>query len=354
MQEGGNTMNTTLQRILPRIITYGVVWLVVFGLFFVQPARADEGNISPTDNYAWSEHTGWLNFRPADGGVTIYPDHLEGYAWAENVGWVKLGSDSGGGDPYYANTNAGNWGVNHDGMGHLSGYAWGENIGWINFNPSGSQVTINLNTGEFEGYAWGENVGWMHFSNPIPAYNVATAGADDVDLVKTQDIAVDRGSDPTTGDPFVWAGDIITYTLTATNFFDTAVSMMISDALSGFVDYVADSLQVWEDGTEVTGLDQWEWMSYDASSDEWSLAYESDPLYDSLLISFDVRVEPETPLNTLIWNTAEVSYLGGLRIDKASNTVTAEVVPEPTTFALFGIGLFALLALVQKRRKMEK
>jgi hypothetical protein len=34
--------------------------------------------------------------------------------------------------------------------------------------------------------------------------------------------------------------------------------------------------------------------------------------------------------------------------------VQTEAVPEPATIALFGIGLFALLALVQKRRKMRK
>jgi hypothetical protein len=338
------------------IITFGVVGLVVFGLCGLQPARADEGNISQIDKYAWSEHTGWLNFRPADGGgVTIYPDHLEGYAWAENVGWIKLGSYSGGGAHTYSNSSNTDWGVNHDGAGNLSGYAWGENIGWINFNPAHSQVTIDLNTGEFEGYAWAENVGWIHFKEqPVdPVYKVATAGADDVTITKTQDVAVDRGSDPNTGDPFVWAGDLISYTIEATNFFDTAITMLIADALSAYVDYLEDSLHVYEDGHEVTGLDQWDILTYDAISDLWSLAYASEPIYDSLLISFDVRVEPETPLDTLIWNTAEVTYIGGLRIDKASNVVTTKVVPEPATFALVGIGLLSLFALARKRQKMR-
>jgi hypothetical protein len=331
-----------------------VVWLVVFGLCGLQAARADEGNISLIDKYAWSENAGWLNFRPANGGVTIYPDHLEGYAWAENVGWVKLGSHSGGGAHTYGNSSSTDWGVNHDGAGHLSGYAWGENIGWIHVAPSDGGVTIDLNTGEFAGYAWGENVGWMHFSNPDPAYKMATAGADDVTIEKTQDLAVDRGSDPNTGDPFVWAGDLISYTIEATNLFDTAVTLLIADALSAYVDYVEDSLHVYEDGHEVTGLDQWDLFTYDATSDLWSLAYASDPVYHSLLISFDVLVEADTPLDTLIWNTAEVSSIGGLQIGKESNVVATKVVPEPATFALFGIGLFALLALVQKRRKMEK
>jgi hypothetical protein len=106
---------------------YRVIWLVVFGLLSVHPARADEGNISPTDRYARSEHTGGLNFRPTHGGVTIYPDHLEGYAWAENVGGIHVKN-----------------------------------------------------------------------TNPAYAYTVEIAGADDVELVKTQDVEIDRGSDPAT------------------------------------------------------------------------------------------------------------------------------------------------------------
>jgi hypothetical protein len=72
--------------------------------------------------------------------------------------------------------------------------------------------------------------------------------------------------------------------------------MLIADALSGFVNYVNDSLRVWQDGTEVTGRDQWDLFTYDATSDLWSLAYESDPVYNLLLISFDVLVEAETSL----------------------------------------------------------
>ena len=101
-----------------------LIWLMTCSLWAPRPVLADEGNISPVDKYAWSENAGWLNFRPTGGGVTVYSDHLEGYAWAENVGWIQLGAESGGGDPYYANANAGNWGVNHDGAGKLSGYAW--------------------------------------------------------------------------------------------------------------------------------------------------------------------------------------------------------------------------------------
>lgn len=151
-----------------RITLFGLVCLL---LSASHPAVAAEGNISDTNKYAWSENAGWLNFRPANGGVIVWQTHLSGYAWAENIGWIKLGAASGGGDPYYANTNSSNWGVNRD-ASNLSGYAWSETVGWINFNPSHSQVSIDSATGSFAGYAWSENVGWIHFKNANPAYNV--------------------------------------------------------------------------------------------------------------------------------------------------------------------------------------
>jgi len=135
-------------------------------------ARAD-GNIDAASKYAWSVNAGWLNFNPANGGVTVNAagGYLAGCAWGENVGWVKLGSGTGP----YANTGANNWGVNMDGRGNLSGYAWSPNVGWINFHPdNASPVTINPGTGQFAGYAWAENCGWVHFQNASPAYGVKT------------------------------------------------------------------------------------------------------------------------------------------------------------------------------------
>ncbi|QTA80025.1 Uncharacterized protein dnl_23110 [Desulfonema limicola] len=136
------------------------------------PVSASTGNIDAADKYAWSENAGWTNFRPIDGGVTVYSDHLEGYAWSECLGWIKLGSSTGGGTLTYANTSNTDWGVNHDGAGNLSGYAWSENGGWLNFNPADSQVIFDTVTGSFDGYAWSETLGWIHFKNAAPAYNV--------------------------------------------------------------------------------------------------------------------------------------------------------------------------------------
>lgn len=148
-------------------------WTVLAaGLLFGGAMARAEGNIDPAKSFAWSENQGWINFAPANGGVTVnVAGYLSGYAWAENIGWIKLGNNAGG---PYGNTTANDWGVNMNGSGKLSGYAWSENAGWINFFPSYSQVTINKNDGTFDGYAWAENIGWVHFKNASPAYNVRT------------------------------------------------------------------------------------------------------------------------------------------------------------------------------------
>ena len=154
------------------ISTLFLTCILLCSLFDPTTAGASEGNIGTTYKYAWSENSGWLNFRPTNGGVTVNGTYLSGYAWAENIGWIKLGSGTG---PYNNTTNS-NWGVNRDSnTGALSGYAWSENAGWINFSPSDSQVTINTTTGSFDGYAWAENVGWIHFKYDDPEYYVQVA-----------------------------------------------------------------------------------------------------------------------------------------------------------------------------------
>jgi len=120
-------------------------------------------NISAAEKYAWAETSGWINFAPANGGITVMPTYLWGYAWAENIGWVKLGNDNGG---PYDNTGNANWGVNRAADGKLSGFGWSENTGWINFAPKDAGVTIGAD-GKFSGYAWGENIGWISLRNDI-------------------------------------------------------------------------------------------------------------------------------------------------------------------------------------------
>ena len=153
-------------------ITYPVLIVgIVLGLVGVAYAAA---NIDSTNKWAWGTNVGWINFADANGGVTVYSDHLEGYAWAENIGWIRLGTHDSGGSHTYLNTLSTNYGVNNN-SGTLSGYAWGANVGWIRFNPTDGGVTIDPATGSFDGYAWAENVGWIHFKKTTaPTYNVVT------------------------------------------------------------------------------------------------------------------------------------------------------------------------------------
>ena len=41
--------------------------------------------------YGWSETSGWINFAPSGGGVTLDANGiLDGYAWGENIGWIHI------------------------------------------------------------------------------------------------------------------------------------------------------------------------------------------------------------------------------------------------------------------------
>ena len=179
-----------MNAMVKHIMQSGMIFVICFGLFNLQTASA-EGNIDSTYKYAWSENSGWENFRSTYGGVTVNDTYLSGYAWAENVGWVKLGSGTGP----YVNDAADNWGVNHDSStGALSGYAWSENVGWINFNvtdknPNG--VSIDTTTLKFNGYAWAENAGYIHFRNASPEYFVMLEGGTPTGLATTTPTSYD-------------------------------------------------------------------------------------------------------------------------------------------------------------------
>ncbi|MEA1867152.1 MAG: hypothetical protein U9N19_03485 [Thermodesulfobacteriota bacterium] len=153
----------------------GVIWLICFGLFNLQPVWAAT-NISDTNKYAWSENVGWQNWHSTNAQATVGITYLVGYVWAENIGWIKLGHTPWEGGQYGNNTKD-NWGVNRNSSdGVLSGYAWSENVGWISFKSTNS--TAISGTGNFSGYAWGENVGWIHFANTTPAeYHVEQVGS---------------------------------------------------------------------------------------------------------------------------------------------------------------------------------
>lgn len=174
----------------------------------------------------------------------------------------------------------------------------------------------------------------------------------DVGIVRTQMLAVDRGINPVTSVPFVLRGDTIAYTITATNFFEEAITLMISDALEAFVNYVGGTLQIYEARMSVTPTDDFS----DGLLEHTSGALDYG---ETLMISFDVTVSDFVPpADSLIENVAilRVSY-GDLLIEKPSNIVQAQVkdpIPEPGTIALFSTGLLAIFALVRRRWKMRK
>ena len=124
-------------------------------------------NIDPyeeSEQYGWSENTGWLNFEPSEGpGVQVEGDKLTGFVWGENIGWINLSCEI----TDYCSTV--DFGVVNDGVGNLSGFAWAENVGWINFDPAvpgdtANQYKVTIKAdGRFSGWAWGENIGWIHF-----------------------------------------------------------------------------------------------------------------------------------------------------------------------------------------------
>jgi len=52
-----------------------------------------QSNVDATNKFAWTENTGWLNFRDANGGasgVRVGETFLAGFAWGENIGWINL------------------------------------------------------------------------------------------------------------------------------------------------------------------------------------------------------------------------------------------------------------------------
>lgn len=128
-----------------------------------------QSNVDSTNKYAWTENTGWTNWRDANGGadgVVIGPTFLRGFIWGENVGWINSGNGAGP----YSNTDNTNFGVNIGAGGFLNGFAWGENIGWINFDTlaalgAGQAARYDTVAGRFRGYAWGENIGWVNLDD---------------------------------------------------------------------------------------------------------------------------------------------------------------------------------------------
>jgi hypothetical protein len=135
-------------------------------------ASAQSVTIDPSNRFAWSENSGWLNFNgSAVQNVSINPTFLAGFVWAENIGWINLGDGTPANGTSYANANGADFGVNRNATTNaLSGFAWSENAGWINFaggvlaTPS-NPARIDIAGLRIRGYAWGENIGWINLDD---------------------------------------------------------------------------------------------------------------------------------------------------------------------------------------------
>lgn len=171
-----------------------------------------------------------------------------------------------------------------------------------------------------------------------------------IELFMEQTFQVDRGGDPSM--PSVFRGDAISYSLTATNFFNIGVELMISEAMSAFVDYIAGTLRI---NGEITDDD---WSYLDGNLFEFG----PTPLMtnESFNISFDVIVNSAAPLNEHIDMFASgiaysISSPDALFFSAESNLLQAQVkmqepVPEPSTVMLFGIGILGIFTLVRKTK----
>lgn len=172
--------------------------------------------------------------------------------------------------------------------------------------------------------------------------DVCESSAGDVNIDKSQDF-VDRG-----GNSVYW-GDLISYTIEITNFFDVSVDLMIQDALTGLVNFISGTATDDVSGT-VIALDedfiQGELLGY-------TLGQQA-----TLTISFDVEVSYDALIGDDIVNMVTVSYFDPIAlalVEKIDTVqVRVEAIPEPTTFIFFGVGLFGILVLVQRRRNRRK
>ena len=135
-------------------------------LLLASPLGADTTFLS-AEKHAWSANTGWIDFAgDALQGVVAGESYFSGYAWSANTGFINFGNGSPTNGHTYSNTDAADFGVNHDGTGNLAGYAWSANTGWINFGwatpTDPKRPRFDLQTGNFSGFAWSANTGWVN------------------------------------------------------------------------------------------------------------------------------------------------------------------------------------------------
>lgn len=144
--------------------------LALASVFCLQPSTLLQAatTIDPANHYAYGANVGWLDWRgDVNHGAVIGEYVCSGSLYAANLGWISLGSGAPANQIQYQNNAAGDFGVNHDGLGKLTGYAYSANVGWINFEQIYGKPRVDLYTGKMSGNVWSANCGWISLSNAI-------------------------------------------------------------------------------------------------------------------------------------------------------------------------------------------
>lgn len=163
---------------------------------------------------------------------------------------------------------------------------------------------------------------------------------DACDVQPTKEIrGVDRIEDTPIFD--VFAGDMFTYTIEVENPFEQAVYFQIIDDLDLYLEYLSGPFTVNAGGdlqyTELLGAGE------------------------MLSVSFDVHVQEIAPLGWIFENVAEMTaYLDPQNIAGTTLAVVeaiasqGQVVPEPSTLLLLGIGVIGGSALLRRTKRKKK
>lgn len=145
--------------------------------------------VSATNRFAWSASSGWINAKPPGAGLVFCGPVLGGHAWSATLGWIGFGDGTPDAGPFYSNTSAADFGVNHEGAGNLSGYAWSATTGWIHFEQTYGRPRYEIATGRLSGYAWSATCGWINLGEGV-SNSVAFVVDDPAPVLAVNDLAV--------------------------------------------------------------------------------------------------------------------------------------------------------------------
>lgn len=155
--ETNESFQVALSNVTHATLTTGIVT----GVINAKPILSD------TNRFGWSTTAGWINGKASGGGAIFCGNVLGGKVWSSTVGWINLGDGTPDGGAFYSNTNAADFGVNHDGAGNLAGFAWSSTTGWIRFEQTHGKPKYEIATGRLRGYAWSSTCGWINLGENV-------------------------------------------------------------------------------------------------------------------------------------------------------------------------------------------